>query len=139
MILSQHPNNLRTRTLGSRVWAREANNERISADAIPPLRKLLLPERVAKVRHGEGIMLGGTGALPEKTGNSTISPPNNHYFGSVFYMLLLFDTMSWEKPNCPGRYPQILNLCAPFQPYKLLPFATRINTINRRCPVIFHS
>ena len=40
-----------------------------------PLCKLLLPERVAKVRHGEGIMLGGRGALPENLAISTNLSP----------------------------------------------------------------
>lgn len=86
-----------------------------------PLCKLLLPERVAKVRHREGIMLGGRGALPENLAISTKLPPNNHFFGSAFYIFLLFDTMSWEEPNCSGRYRQILNLCAPFQPRHYYP------------------
>lgn len=54
-----------------------------------PLCKLLLPERVAKVRHREGIMLGGRGALPENLAISTKLPPNNHFFGSAFYIFFI--------------------------------------------------
>lgn len=66
-----------------------------------PLSKLLLPERVAKVRHKEGIMLGGRGALPENLAISTKLPSNNHSLGAPF-------TYFYYSIPCHGKSRTVL-------------------------------